>query len=254
METAVPARPKKLLQKKKETANTATTSKPSPTPSKIEKKKAKESLAETYNEFKIFEGQQYSGMKIGRSHKWSYDKGEWRETKLTPDLWEISYNVIKRRAGHAPEGSGVPVGTEYHWYILAHQNATKLDANDYSIGMTGLKYKLAFKRAGREKWDATAKTQRKRLVKLLNDLIVQLEKEPVPIHFEYKNKEYKGEGIPTPQTCNEINCNELGITLNDENLGIIHCTTKGWKMKNIKDQKFVNAIGNAIALSYQETP
>lgn len=50
--------------------------------------------------------------------------------KLTPDKWEFIYAVNKRRAGQAPEGSGVPVGTEYHWYILAHQNAL----NQYSTG------------------------------------------------------------------------------------------------------------------------
>jgi hypothetical protein len=245
METDLLEKPKKLSATKKETAKPG---------SKSQKKKEEKGLSESYNRYKFFEGEQYTGMKIGRSHKWNYDKGEWRETKLTPDLWEISYNVIKRRAGHAPEGSGVPVGTEYHWYILADQKAVKLDANDYTIAMTGLKYKLAFKRAGNEKWNATPKTQRKRLVTLLKDFITQLEKEPVPIHFEYKKKEYSGEGIPTPQTCNEINCNELGITLNDENLGIIHCTPKGWKMKNVIDQKLVNAIGNAIALSYQQNP
>src|ERR1700746_4001534 len=73
-------------------------------------KEAKKDLAASYNEFKDFEGQQYMGMKVGRSHKWNYDKGEWKETKITPDLWEISYAVTKRRAGHGPEGSGVPVG------------------------------------------------------------------------------------------------------------------------------------------------
>ena len=203
--------------------------------------------AKNYNQFKHFGSQEYTGMKIGRSHKWYYDKGEWHETKITPDLWEISYNVTKRRAGHAPEGSGVPVGTEYHWFLLADQSATKLDANDYSTSMTGIKYKLAFKRAGKEKWNATSKAQRKRLVKLLQDFIIQLEKDPVPIKFEYKGKEYDGEGIPTPQTCEDEKCTELGITLNNENLGIIHCTEKGWKMKNVKDQKFVDAIGNKIA-------
>lgn len=54
---------------------------------------------------------------IGRSHKWYYDRGEWKEKKITPDLWQIGYAVTKRRAGRAPEGSGVPVGTEYHWYF-----------------------------------------------------------------------------------------------------------------------------------------
>ena len=105
-----------------------------------------------YNEFKEYEGQRYTGMKIGRSHKWYYDKGEWKETKITPDLWQVTYNVTKRRAGHAPEGSGVPVGTQYHWYVLAHQNAIKQNANDYALTLTGLKFKIAHKRAGSEKW------------------------------------------------------------------------------------------------------
>ena len=223
-----------------------------PFSSRFKKVEAEKDLAETYNEFKQFEGQQYSGMKVGRSHKWYYDKGEWRETKITPDLWEMSYAVTKRRAGHAPEGSGVPVGTEYHWYILAHQNVRKLNANDYTTSMTGIKYKLAFKRAGNEKWNATPKTQRKRLIKLLQDQITQLEKEPVDIKMEYKGTEYIGEGIPIPQTCKEDHCYELGITLNDQNLGIIHCTDKGWKMKNVKDQKFVNAIRHEIARWYEE--
>ena len=243
METDTLTKPKKI--RKKESLR-------STSPGEKETKTTKD-FSKSYNQFKLFNGGQYTGMKIGRSHKWYYDKGEWHETKITPDLWEISYAVTKRRAGHAPEGSGVPVGTEYHWYILAHQDVKKLDANDYSTEMTGIKYKLAFKRAGNEKWNATPKTERKRLVKLLKDFIVQLEKEPVPLKFEYKGKEYEGEGIPVPQTCNEKVCNELGITLNEKNLGIIHCTDHGWKMKNVKDQKFVDVIGNLIHLAHENT-
>ena len=48
-----------------------------------------------------------------------HDEGVWKERKVEPDKWEFTYAVGKRRAGRAPEGSGVPVGTEYHWYILA---------------------------------------------------------------------------------------------------------------------------------------
>src|SRR5262245_9639381 len=118
-------------------------------------KKGRSDRAVSYNEFKEYEGQKYTGMKIGRSHKWHYDRGEWKETKITPDLWQIRYAVTKRRAGHAPEGSGVPVGTEYHWYILAHQNTAKQTANDYATTMTGLKFKIAHRRAGSDKWSAT---------------------------------------------------------------------------------------------------
>jgi hypothetical protein len=147
----------------------------------IQRKKngIKKDISKTYNEYKEFEGKQYTGMKVGRSHKWYYDKGEWKEKKITPDKWEFTYAVNKRRAGHAPEGSGVPVGTEYHWYILAHQNVRKLDANNYTTSMTGLKYKLAHKRAEKEKWNTTDNTQRKRLIQILQELIDQLKREMV---------------------------------------------------------------------------
>lgn len=57
-------------------------------------------------------------MKVGRTHKWYYDKGEWKEKKVTPDKWQFTSNVTKRRAGIVPEGSGVPLGTEYHGTYL----------------------------------------------------------------------------------------------------------------------------------------
>ena len=172
--------------------------------SKKTQEKLDSSLAETYNKFKEFEGKRYTGVKIGRGHKWYYDQGiwkerkvtpdEWKEKKITPDEWEINYAVKKRRAGKAPEGSGVPVGTSYHWYILAHQNVCKLDANSYTTAMTGLKYKLAFKRADKEKWNASEKAQRKRLIKLLTEVIEHLKKdeEIVPVTKEKsKLKELK---------------------------------------------------------------
>jgi len=131
--------------------------------------------AVSYNEFKEYEGQRYTGMKVGRSHKWYYDQGEWKETKITPDLWQVSYAVTKRRAGRAPEGSGVPVGTAYHWYVLVHQNVEKQSANDYTTSLTGLKFKIAHKRAGSEKWSATPKTQRNRMITFLRNVIADLE-------------------------------------------------------------------------------
>jgi hypothetical protein len=144
-----------------------------------EKNETKKGISETYNEFKEFEGKQYTGMKVGGSHKWYYDKGEWKEKKITPDKWEFTYDVTKRRAWNAPEGSGVPVGTEYHWYILAHQNVRKLDANNYTTSMTGLKYKLAHKRAEKDKWSTTDNAQRERLIQILQELIAQLKNEMI---------------------------------------------------------------------------
>ena len=161
---------------------------------------AKKDIAASYNQYKFFEGQQYTGMKIGRSHKWYYDKGEWKDHKITPDLWEIEYQVTKRRAGKAPEGSGVPVGTEYHWYILAHQHVKKLDANSYSTTLTGLKYKLAHKRFDTAKWNISDAAQRKRLIKLLKEITDGLEKHWVDSRQEIlpQTKSVAVKKIPMP--------------------------------------------------------
>jgi hypothetical protein len=141
------------------------------------KKSGKSDPGVSYDEFKTHEGRRYTGMKVGRSHKWYYDKGEWKEKKITPDLWQISYAVTKRRAGRAPEGSGVPVGTEYHWYVLAHQNVCKVNANDYTTSMSGLKFKIAYKKAETGKWSASPQAQRRRMISFLRDVIEDLEKE-----------------------------------------------------------------------------
>ncbi|HEX9320016.1 MAG TPA: hypothetical protein VF884_13870 [Nitrososphaeraceae archaeon] len=55
--------------------------------------------------------------------------------------------------------------------------------------MTGLKYKLAHKRAEKEKWSSTDKAQRKRLIQILQEMIAQLkldvnmpgQENPVPL-------------------------------------------------------------------------
>jgi hypothetical protein len=86
--------------------------------SKSQNQSAGKNLSACYNHYKKFRGQPYTGMQIGRGHHRHYDEGDWKETKITPDLWEMSYAVTKRRAGHTPENSGVPVGTEYQWYIF----------------------------------------------------------------------------------------------------------------------------------------
>ena len=140
-------------------------------------KELKKDIAATYNHFKVFEGKQYTGMKIGRSHRWNYDPGVWKETKITPEKWEIEYSVNKRRKGKAPEGSGVPVGTEYHWFILSHQYVRKLDANTYTTSMVGFKHKIAHKRADKERWSVSEKTQKKKLITALQELINTLESE-----------------------------------------------------------------------------
>ena len=142
-----------------------------------EKQSLNDDVAATYDAFKEFEGRRYTGMRVGRGHKWNYDRGVWTEKKVTPDQWEIHYAVTKRRVGKAPEGSGVPVGTGYHWYILAHQNVTKLNANEYTTSMTGMKFKLAHRRADKGTWSASVQAQRRHLITILKQVSEDLERE-----------------------------------------------------------------------------
>ena len=212
----------------------------------VKRKAASKDLSASFNRFKTFNGKFYTGVQIGRGHHWHYDEGDWKETKITPDVWEISYAVTKRRVGQAPEYSGVPVGTEYHWYVLAHQTAVKLNANDYDTKLSGLKFKIAHKRADKGKWSASAATQRKHLVAFLKEYVAQLEKEPVPIEFEYNGQEYKGEAVPVQWTCEKKMCHELEVSLNNDTLGIIRRASRGWKMDLVQDQKLVDAIGEQL--------
>ena len=98
--------------------------------------------------------------------------------KITPDKWEFTFDVDKRRSGKAPEGSGVPVGTEYHWYPNT-SNVRKLDANNYTTSMTGLKFELAHKRAEKDKWSVSENAQRKQLIQVLRESNNQQERQMV---------------------------------------------------------------------------
>jgi hypothetical protein len=226
------------------------------TKAKVPKKKrtAKTAPVDPYNEFKQHDGQFYTGMAIGRSHKWNYDSGVWRETKVTPDRWELTYDVIKRRAGHAPEGSGVPVGTGYHWFILSHQFVEKLNANDYSTTMTGLKFKLAHKRADKDKWNISDETQREHLIKILEDLVEELKREPekmLPgdLAFTYRGKEYKGTGVPVISSCEGGVCQQLDVTLNKKHLGVVKMGKNGWRITGVS-QGLAKAIGAQVMQHY----
>jgi len=221
-----------------------------PAKKKAAKKQARKPAAapfgKGYNAVKFHDGKQYTGMSIGRSHKWYYDKGDWRETKITPDLWEISFNVTKRRAGHAPEGSGVATGTEYHWYIMAHQMVKKLNKDDYSTELTGLKFKLAHKRAIKETWSSSSAAQRKKLVKFFREMIADLERKPVTFSIVYKDRVLKGEALPVTASCEGKNCFEYEVAIGNRHLGILKYRKTGWKMDNAPDPKFIEAVGKAI--------
>jgi hypothetical protein len=100
----------------------------------------------TYDDIKEHNGRKYSGMAVGGRHNWDYPDGRWEEEKVAPERWRFSFTSIKRRNEPAPEGSGCPVNTEFHWYILADQRVRKIDADCYQTLMNGLKFKVGHRR------------------------------------------------------------------------------------------------------------
>jgi len=210
----------------------------------------------SYNAVKDYYGQRYTGMAVGRTHHWYYDKSDWKEKKIEPDKWEFAYSTTKRRAGHAPKDSGAPIGTGYHWFILAHQYVEKLNANDYSTQMTGLKFKLAHMRSADRKWSASTEHRRKDLILILKSLIADLEREPeqlanVELDFEYKGKSYRGTGVPILTSCEDGVCQKFDLTLNQEHIGIIRNVDGEWKISEIKTRGLINAIGDQITAWYE---
>jgi len=220
------------------------------------RKKSPPIVATSYNAPKEFKGRRYTGMAVGRTHHWYYDRSDWKEKKVTPDKWEFAYTTVKRRAGHAPEDSGAPVGTGYHWFILAHQYVEKLNANDYITQMAGLKFKLAHKRAADGRWSASPEARRKSLVKILKELIGDLEREPeqiapVVLDFNYKGKNYYGTAVPILASCENGVCQKFDLTLNKKHIGIIRNVNDIWKISEIKGSGLVKALGNEISTWYQ---
>ncbi|KAJ5626282.1 hypothetical protein N7510_002591 [Penicillium lagena] len=148
-----------------------------------------------YNAIKTHHGQVYSGMAIGGSHTWNYDPGIWKETKEEPDRWSIDYQTHKRRARKAPQGSGAPVGTEYHWLIVGHQHVRKVDANTYETHLTGSKYKLAHKTATSSAWSIpTVRGQREREIELLEDAQRRVQGRPPVLAAEKVKVDRKEKG------------------------------------------------------------
>lgn len=99
-----------------------------------------------YDDVKVFGGRVYSGMRVGGTRSWINPRGVWRERKVAPDRWAFTFEFFKKRQEPSPEGSGAETGTQFHWYVLAHQRVKKIDRDAYATLMEGLTYKVAHKR------------------------------------------------------------------------------------------------------------
>jgi hypothetical protein len=107
-----------------------------------------------YDDAKLFHGRRYTGMRVGDAHDWDYSGGRWRERKVSPDQWAFTFHSRKRRRRPAPVGSGAPEGTGFHWFLLAHQRARKLDQDTYATFMEGVKWKVAHRRPRWSRWSS----------------------------------------------------------------------------------------------------
>lgn len=132
----------------------------------------------SFDTLKTFNGQKYSGMQVGGEHNWDYPYGNWIETKLSPNKWKFKFTCSKKRHVPAPVGSGAPVGTGYHWYILADQRVLKMDQDTYNTVMEGIKFKMGHKRAYWKDWSYNypqQKSYNETLILILKQTIQQLE-------------------------------------------------------------------------------
>ena len=130
-----------------------------------------------FDDLKKFRGHVYSGMSVGGTHVWEYPHGIWQEQKVAPDRWAFSVRSDKKREHAAPEGSGALPGTQYHWYILAHQRVKKLDQDTYETIMEGVKYKAAHKRPNWRYWSTEypdQEVEREILIRILKEQLEAL--------------------------------------------------------------------------------
>ncbi|MFO8019965.1 MAG: hypothetical protein R6U96_15175 [Promethearchaeia archaeon] len=137
-------------------------------------------MYDSYDSLKTYDGKVYTGMKIGSSHKWFYKDGTWIEKKKAPDRWVIKFDCVKHRAHKAPRHSGAKVNTKYHWYILADQITTKLNANTYNTSMKGIKFKMGHKRPNWREFSykyPEQKSYKEHLIEILEFILQKLKEE-----------------------------------------------------------------------------
>lgn len=133
-----------------------------------------------YDDAKSWRGRRYSGMRVGGRHDWDYPDGRWEETKLSPEEWSVAFRARKQRRHRAPEGSGAPDGTMFHWLLVAHQRVRKVDANTYETFLEGAKWKLAHRRPGWRRWSSEYRGQpdaRARMIAVLEETLARLKAE-----------------------------------------------------------------------------
>lgn len=100
----------------------------------------------SYDDLKKHFGEVYSGMSVGGVHNWNYNNAVCNEQKVHPHIWLTRLQSVKKRKRDAPVGSGVDVGTKFHWVWVGDQIAEKINENEYMTDLQVLKFKMGHKR------------------------------------------------------------------------------------------------------------
>jgi hypothetical protein len=144
----------------------------------------------SYDDLKEFKGRKYMGMPIGGRHIWIYPDGVWKEEKVDPEAWIFEFQSIKQRSKKAPENSGVPINTQYHWYIIADQRVRKIDKDTYETLMEGVKHKISHKRPYWRKWSSEYHnniSDKERIIAILEKMLKLLK--------DHGRKEYENASV-----------------------------------------------------------
>ena len=121
-------------------------------------------------------------MTVGGTHLWDYKNGKWWEVKASPDQWLFQFNCLKTRARAAPANTGAKLNTKFHWFILADQIATKIDANTYQTALRGVKFKVGHQRPHWKYFSYNYPEQedyRTRVIHILENLLARLKEDPI---------------------------------------------------------------------------
>lgn len=130
-----------------------------------------------YDTFKVYGKKVYTGMRVGGSHHWNYNDGKWFETKQAPNKWKFKFDSIKSRINPAPSNTGASINTQFHWYIIADQIATKIDNNSYMTSMKGVKFKVGHKRPYWKTFSYNYPEQlsyKERIIEILEEILTEL--------------------------------------------------------------------------------
>ena len=137
--------------------------------------RARSTNRSSYDAFKDYEGRRYTGMKIGRGHKWRYDEGDWIEKKLRlkngrsgsrPSSADAATHPRARAFRRAPSTTGTC------WPIRARASSTRTPTRPT---WSATNSELAHKRADKGTWSASEKARRAHLIKILKQMIADLE-------------------------------------------------------------------------------